>query len=221
MTHRYEISLKLFQYFQGFFTHIFSHVWALTTRNNYDCMYCRVWLHKDATFKVLLFLTKLRPLPFSDLHNKFSNCILFPPLHFKFKVASLLSMHRNRVSLAYESCPKSLTAIHPPVLAIKTSSHWFWFWDFSTWIAAYHGGWLFLTVLTWHYTPFVYKPPLTISMNLLLTISNLRPDQPLRLRQMTGRLELTIPPYIWSLATYQPAIHWPCKRLAMWWQACI
>ena len=55
------------------------------------------------------------------------------------------------------------------------------------------------TILTRHYDPFVYKPPpLTICMNLLLRYVYLQftPPRPLRLRQMTGRLELTVTPYI-------------------------
>ena len=46
------------------------------------------------------------------------------------------------------------------------------------------------TILTRHYAPFVYKPPLTICMNLMRRY-NLR----------------TVPPHIWSLVTYWPAIH--------------
>ena len=53
--------------------------------------------------------------------------------------------------------------------------------------------------------------------------SNLRPPRPLRLQRTIGRLELTVPPYIWSLATYWPVIRRPsdwlrCSRLvANWW----
>ena len=74
-------------------------------------------------------------------------------------------------------------------------------------------------------------PPPFISPPLLfpwiccwgIFISNLCPPWPLRLQRTRGRLELTVPLYIWSLATYRPAIHWPsdwlhCGRLvSSWW----
>ena len=74
------------------------------------------------------------------------------------------------------------------------------------------------TILTRHYDPFVYKPPPPPLLFVWICcwgmfISNLCPPRPLRLRQMTGRLELTITPYIWSLATYWPAIHQPSDWL--------
>ena len=74
-------------------------------------------------------------------------------------------------------------------------------------------------------------PPSFISPPLLFAwiccwgifISNLRPPRPLQLWRMRGRLELTVPPYIWSLATYWPAIHRPSdwlrggRLVASWW----
>ena len=75
-------------------------------------------------------------------------------------------------------------------------------------------------------------PPSFISPSLLLAwiccwgilfISNLHPSRPLWLRWTTGRLDLTVPPYIWSLATYWPAIHQPSdwlhggRLVSSWW----
>ena len=54
-------------------------------------------------------------------------------------------------------------------------------------------------------------------------ISNLCPPWPLWLRQTRGRLEFTVPPYIWSQAKYWLVIHRPsdwlrCSRLvSSWW----
>ena len=86
------------------------------------------------------------------------------------------------------------------------------------------------TVLTRHYSPFYYKPPLTICNDLLQRYIYLQfmpssaihgkfneRGRTLRLWQTRGRLELTVPPYIQS--SYLLASNTPNKRLATWWQA--
>ena len=74
-------------------------------------------------------------------------------------------------------------------------------------------------------------PPLFISLPLLFAwiccwgifISSLRLPQPLRLWRTRGRLELTVPPYVRSLATCWPPIHWPSdsphggRLVSSWW----
>ena len=79
------------------------------------------------------------------------------------------------------------------------------------------------TVLTRYYAPFVYKPPLPFCTNSLrryIYLQFKRPPPPpppnhgrtLRLRRTTGRLELTVLPYI--ECSYLLASDTPTKRLA-------
>ena len=86
------------------------------------------------------------------------------------------------------------------------------------------------TVLTRHYAPFNYKPPLTICINLLWRYIYLQFTPPLaihgksnkngktlQLRRMRGRLELTVPTYTES--SYLLASDTTTNRLATRWLA--
>ena len=87
------------------------------------------------------------------------------------------------------------------------------------------------TVLTRHYAPFNYKPPITIFVNLLWRYIYLQFTPPstvhgkfiqdgrtLLLRRTRGRLELTVPPY--EESSYLLASDTSTKQLATRRQAC-
>ena len=83
------------------------------------------------------------------------------------------------------------------------------------------------TVLTRHYAPFVYKPPLTICMNLLRRYIYLQFTPPSASATPTNerkvRTHRTTYMYIWNLTTNWPAKHRPSdwlrgsRLVASWW----